>query len=144
MSFSNGTYFQATIVGNLGRDPEMSYLPSGSAVTRFSLATNEKYTSGDGQKVEETGWHSISVFGKLAEICNEYLSKGRKVLVVAKLRPDRKTGGPRLWTGQDGQPRASFEFVAKEVIFLDRGGERVAAGSDADVAEAESETEIPF
>ena len=111
-------YQKLIIVGRLGRDPEMRYIPSGDAVTNFSIATTRKWDGG-----EETLWMRVSAWGKLAETCNEYLSKGRLVLVEGVLTPDSETGGPRIWEGQDG-PRASFEMRAYTVKFLGGRGEK--------------------
>lgn len=106
------------IVGNLGRDPEMRYLPSGQAVTNFSIATSRQYTGSDGQQVKETIWFRITAWGKQAETCNQYLKKGSKVLVEGRLNPDPSTGGPRIWTKNDGSSGASFEVTASTVRFL--------------------------
>lgn len=111
-------YQKLVIVGNLGRDPEMRYTPSGQAVTNLNIATNRQYTSNSGEKVKETTWFRISVWGKQAETVNQYLRKGSKVLVEGRLTQDPATGGPRVWTGQDGSPRASFEMTAQTVRFL--------------------------
>jgi len=110
------------IVGNLGRDPEMRYTPSGQAVTNFSVATSRQYTGSDGGQVKETIWFRISAWGKQAETCNQYLRKGSKVLVEGRLVPDIKTGGPRVWQGQNG-PGASFEVSASTVRFLSSRGD---------------------
>jgi single-strand DNA-binding protein len=118
-------YHTITVVGNLGRDPEMRYSPDGKPVTNLSVATNRKWTNADGTPGEETLWFRVSAWGKLAEVCNEYLSKGRQVLVEGRLRPDPETGGPRIWTRQDGTSGASYEIVARTVRFLgspDNGG----------------------
>jgi single-strand DNA-binding protein len=115
-------YQKLTIVGNVGNDPEMRYTPSGQAVTNLSIATNRRWTTGDGQQQEETVWFRVSVWGKQAEVCNQYLSKGRQVLIEGRLTPDKETGGPRIWTDQNGNPRASFEMTAFEVKFLGGGG----------------------
>lgn len=106
------------IAGNVGRDAEMRYTPSGQAVTSFSLATNRQYTASNGEQVKETLWFRVSAWGKTAEICNQYVKKGMKVLVEGRLTADPNTGGPRVWTGQDGAPRASFEVTAATVRFL--------------------------
>ena len=145
--------FQTIILaGNLGRDPEMRYTPSGQAVTSFSVATNRQYTNNNGETIKETIWFRVSVWGKMAETCNQYLKKGSKVLVEGRLTADAATGGPRLWTGQDGQPRASFEVSASTVRFLSSRGESeaggvstapAAAGDDSMAAPAEDEN-IPF
>jgi single-strand DNA-binding protein len=135
------------IVGNVGRDPEMRYTPAGQAVTSFSVATNRQYTTGGGEQVKETTWFRISAWGKQAEVCNQYLKKGSKVLIEGRLTPDKTSGGPRVWTGQDGQPRASFEVTAQTVRFLTtraEAGEGPAAGGGTDMAEVPPEDDIPF
>lgn len=106
------------IVGNLGRDPEMRYTPSGQPVTSFSVATSRQYTGNNGQVVKETIWFRVTTWGKQAEICNQYLKKGSKVLIEGRLNPDPNTGGPRLWTRQDGTAGASYEVTASTVRFL--------------------------
>lgn len=110
------------VVGNMGRDPEMRYMPNGDPVTNLSVASSRSYTNNQGQKVEETVWFRVSVFGKMAESCNTYLKKGSKVLVEGRLNAD-KNGGPRVWTRQDGTPGASFEITAQTVRFLSTRGE---------------------
>jgi single-strand DNA-binding protein len=131
-------YQQLTIVGNLGGDPTMKFLPNGTPVTNFSVATNRRWTGSDGQQQEETTWFRVSAFGRLAETCNEYLSTGRQVLVVGRLRPD-DDGGPRVWEGNDGQPRASFEVTAQTVQFL--GGQ---SGPQRPQKQAEEDESVPF
>ncbi len=143
-------YQKVTVIGNLGRDPEQRYTPSGQAVTTFSVATSEKWTGQDGQPQERTVWWRISVFGKQAETCAQYLRKGSKVYVEGRMQADPKTGGPRIWTGQDGAPRASFEVTGNTVKFLSSRGEGGSAGGtapmhDADPVLAEdSSDDIPF
>jgi single-strand DNA-binding protein len=122
-----------TIAGNLGKDPEMRFTDSGQAVCAFSVATSRKYTSGSGEKVEETIWFRVSAWGKQAEICNQYLKKGSKVLIVGRLTADKSTGGPRVYES-NGTHRASFEITSQEVRFLSPAAEK---------AEPEEE-EIPF
>ena len=138
-------YHTIIIVGNLGKDPEMRYTPSGQAVTNFSLATNRQYTSANGQQVKETIWFRVSTWGKQAETCNQYLKRGSKVLVEGRLTPDKETGGPRVYTRQDGTTGASFEVNAQTVRFLSSRGEDEsgAAGYAASEAPAEDEP-IPF
>lgn len=104
-------------IGNLGQDPEMRYTPSGTAVTNFNVAVNRKWKDGAGNEREETTWLRVSAFGKLAEITKQYLEKGRQVFIAGRLSPD-ESGNPRVWTGSDGQARASFEIRADEVKFL--------------------------
>jgi single-strand DNA-binding protein len=111
------TYQTTIIVGNLGRDPEMRYTPSGQAVTNLSVAVGESYTDGAGQKVERTTWFKVAVWGKQAEACNTYLKKGSKVLVEGRLVGDEK-GNPRTFSLKDGSTGASFELSAGNVRFL--------------------------
>jgi single-strand DNA-binding protein len=133
------TFQTLIIVGNLGRDPEMRYTPSGQAVTSFSVAVSRSYNNPSGEKVDETTWFRVSAWGKQAETCNQFLHKGSKVLVEGRLIPD-KNGGPRIWTRQDGTSSASFEVTANTVRFLSakgEGGEHMAEGGPG-------EEEIPF
>ena len=111
-------YQKIIIAGNLGRDPEMRYTPSGQAVTNFSVATNRQYTASDGQLVKETTWFRVSAWGKLAETCNQYLRRGSKVLVEGRLNADPSSGGPRVYTRQDGSTGSSFEITADTIRFL--------------------------
>ena len=111
------SYHTLIIVGRLGRDPEMRYIPAGQAVTNFSVATNRQYTSSNGEQVKETTWFRVSTWGKQAEVCNQYLRKGSLVLVEGRLIPDPTTGSPRIWHGQRG-PGTSFEVSASVVRFL--------------------------
>lgn len=143
--------FQTLIlIGNLGKDPEMRYTPSGQPVTSFSVATNRQYTNNSGETVKETIWFRVSVWGKMAETCNQYLKKGSKVLVEGRLTADAATGGPRIWNSQDGSPRASFEVNAQTVRFLSSRGETEggmgggAPVSDEGMAPAGDEGDIPF
>jgi single-strand DNA-binding protein len=99
------------IIGNLGSDPEMRYTPSGDAVTSFNVASNRKYTTGEGEIIEETEWFKVSAWGKRAENCNEYLSKGRQVYVEGRLSTDS-------YQGRDGAMRFSLNVNANDVVFL--------------------------
>lgn len=146
-------YQKLTIAGNVGRDPEMRYLPDGSAVTSFSLATNRSWNdSRSGEKVKETTWFRVSVFGRRAEVVNEYVKKGSKILVEGRLNVDKATGGPRVWTAQDGTVRASFEMTAENFTFLgsanDGGGYSQGGGGDVPAPNAQpqaiEEDDIPF
>ena len=112
---------KAIIIGNLGRDPEVRFTPSGRAVAKFSVATTEKWTDQQGQKQEKTEWHNIVVWGKQAETCGQYLSKGRQVYVEGRLQT-------RNWEDQQGQKRYTTEIVANTVQFLGAGA---AAGTNA-------------
>jgi len=133
------------LVGRLGRDPEMRYTPTGQAVTSFSVATDRQYTDQGGKPVKETVWFRVTAWGKLAETCNTYLQKGKMVLIEGRLTVDAKSGGPRVWTGQDGQPRASYEVTAQTVKFLSGRSEGGSGegGMEEDV-EAGPTEEIPF
>lgn len=106
------------IIGNVGRDPEMRYTPSGQAVTSFSVAHTEQFESG-GETRKKTIWVRVSVWGKLAEVCNEYVKKGMLVRVEGKLNGDND-GNPRIYNKQDGTPASSFEMTAFSVMFLSR------------------------
>jgi single-strand DNA-binding protein len=114
-------YQHLTIVGNLGKDPDARFLPDGRAVTTLSVATNNVYKDASGQQVKETTWFRVSVFGKQAEACAQYLQKGRMVLCTGRLRPDKNTGGPRIFQKQDGASGASYEVNADTVKFLPGG-----------------------
>ncbi|MFC2032732.1 single-stranded DNA-binding protein [Chloroflexota bacterium] len=100
-------------IGNLGSEPEMRFTPSGKPVTTFSIATNWRYTTPDGERREETEWFTVVAWNRLAEQCNQFLSKGRLVYVEGRLRT-------HSWEGQDGQKHFRNEIVADRVIFLDR------------------------
>lgn len=140
-------YQKIIIVGNLGRDPEMRYMPDGTAVTNFSVATSRRWSGQDGQPRDETTWFRVEVWRRQAETVNQYLSKGSKVLVEGRIKPDPETGGPRLWNRQDGSVGASFEVVADAVRFLSSRGEEggYSGGDDEyDAAPAQEEDDIPF
>ncbi len=126
--------FQTIIlIGNLGKEPEMRYTPSGQPVVSFSLATNRSYKGADGQPVKETTWFRVTAWGKQAETCNQYLHKGSKVLVEGRLTPDPDTGGPRIWES-NGKMGASYEVTASTVRFLsgrEDHEEGEAVGGDA-------------
>jgi single-strand DNA-binding protein len=134
------------IVGNVGRDPEMRYTPSGQAVTSFSVASNRQYTNNSGESIKETIWFRISAWGKQAEVCNQYLKKGSKVLIEGRLTPDKETGGPRIWNGQDGASRASYEVTAQTVRFLTSRGEAETGApvTEEGVAAPADDGDIPF
>ena len=139
-------YQKLIIAGNLGNDPEMRYLPNGTAVTSFSVATSRRWTDQQtGQPVEETTWFRVSVWGKQAETSNQYLAKGRKVLIEGTLTPDPQTGGPKLFTKRDGTAGSSFELRADSVKFLSG---REEGGTGGDVAtgggSVSEEDDIPF
>ena len=146
-------YQQITLIGNLGQDPEMRYTPSGVAVTHFSVATSRSWTGQDGQRQEKTVWFRISAWRRLAETCNQYLTKGQRVLVVGEVEE------PSTWTDREGNTRASLEVRARNVQFLSTRAESeaLAAGmgqsdgqgapmGDGPAADAglSAEEDIPF
>lgn len=142
-------YQKITIVGNLGRDPEMRYMPDGTAVTSFSVATGRRWTDkATGQPVDETTWFRVSVWGRQGETANQYLSKGKKVLVEGRIKPDPSTGSPKMWTRQDGTVGSSYEITASNVVFLssrgEEGGYEDGGDYDGGSAGAEEADEIPF
>jgi single-strand DNA-binding protein len=136
-------YQKIVIVGNLGNDPELRYTPQGDAVASFRAAVNRRWTDRDGQPGEETTWFHISVWGAQAEACKRYLSKGRLVLVEGRLIPDQASGGPRIWTGNDDQPRANFELRANTVRFLGSNNERSQEPEDDDAADPPAPIPVP-
>ncbi len=109
---------KAMIIGRLGRDPELKYTQSGMPVTSLTIATDESYMDRDGNKVERTEWHRVSVFQKAAENCAQYLSKGSLVYVEGRIQT-------RKWQDQQGQDRYSTDIVANTVRFLDRKSDRI-------------------
>jgi single-strand DNA-binding protein len=136
-------YQKLIITGNLGQDPELRYMQDGQSVCNFSLACNRRWNDrATGEQQEEVTWFRVSVWGKQAEAANQYLSKGRQVLVEGRLRPDANTGGPRLWTRQDGSVGAFFEVVADRVQFL--GGNGNGNGRAGEEPDYEDSSEIPF
>jgi len=116
-------YHKIIFAGNLGREPELRFLPNGKAVTNINVATNRVYNDSNGQKVTETTWFKVSVWGSSAEAVNQYLKKGSKVLIEGRLNCDPATGGPNVFTRNDGSAGASYEVTAQNVIFLSSKGE---------------------
>lgn len=110
-------YHTVILIGNLGKDPESRYTPSGQSVTSMSVATNRKYRDVLGQPIKETSWFHVTVWGKQAEACNTNLHKGSKVLIEGRLTPDPQTGGPRIWK-TEGRVNAQYEVTASVVRFL--------------------------
>jgi single-strand DNA-binding protein len=116
------------VIGNLGKDPEMRYTPNGQGVTSFSIASNRRYTTASGEKREETEWFTVNAWGRLAELCNQYLTKGRQVYVEGTL-------SSRSYEGRDGQMRSVNEIRLTDVQFLSRGA---GAGDEAPPYDLES------
>lgn len=105
---------KAILIGNLGKDPEVRFTPSGRAVAKFSIATSERWTDQQGQKQERTEWHNIVVWGKQAETCGQYLAKGRQVFVEGRI-------SNRSYDDKDGNKRYITEIIARDVRFLGGG-----------------------
>lgn len=124
------------LVGTLGRDPEMRYTPEGKPVTSFSMAVN----SGYGEN-KSTMWVKVTAWNKQAEVANQYLKKGHKVYVEGELAFDKETGGPKMWAGQDGKARASFEVTLREMTFLQSKNE---SSQSPQANAAPVEEEFPF
>lgn len=118
------SYSKTIIVGHLGRAPETRYTPGGKNVTDFSVAVSKAWTDANGDKQEKTDWYKVTTWGKLAEICQQYLDKGRQVLVEGEVSAS-------AWTDKEGNPRATLELNAREVRFLggapSNGDEKPAA-----------------
>ena len=119
------------VIGNVGRDPEMRYTPSGQAVTSFSVASNRRYRTADGEQREETEWFNVSAFGRLSEICNQYLTRGQQVYVEGRLRS-------RSYTSQDGQQRYSLDITLTEMQMLGRRGDNEYGGGGGGYGDRES------
>ena len=132
------------LIGNVGTDPEMRFTANGNPVTSFRMATSRSYTTSEGEQRRDTEWFTIVAWKKLAESCNQFLTKGQKVYVEGSLRT-------RSWEGRDGQKRVTTEVIANRVLFLDRQavaalpGEEVPAEAPAEAAGEEVEPEdLPF
>jgi single-strand DNA-binding protein len=135
-------YQKLIIIGRLGRDPEMRYTPDGTPVTSFSVATGRRWTDANGQQQSRTVWFHVTAWRRLAETCNQYLTKGRLVMVEGELTE------PRPYQSRDGEWRASLDVTANAVKFLGGRGDTGGSGFGEDVAAGGPETldeeEIPF
>ena len=125
------------IIGNVGTDPEMRFTPNGNPVTTFRIATSRIFTSPEGDRRQETEWFTVVTWNKLAESCNQYLTKGKRAYVEGRLRT-------RAWEGQDGQRRSRVEIVADRVLFLDRQATTAVLPEEAKVEEAVEADDLPF
>ncbi len=138
------TLNKVMIIGNVGTEPEMRFTPNGNPVTSFRVATNRVYTTPEGERRQETEWFTVVAWNRLAENCNQFLTKGQRVYAEGRLHT-------RTWEGQDGQKRYRSEVVANRVLFIDRqaaapiAGEETGAGA-GEVADAEPEPgdDMPF
>ena len=127
------------VIGHLGRDPEMRYTPSGRPVTTFSVATSRSWTTSDGERRSETEWFNIVAWGSLAEICKQYLNKGKQVYVEGRLQT-------RRWEDEEGNKRSTVEVVAREMIMLGdrRKDDNEESSQEHDADPSEEEDEFPF
>ncbi|MCQ3929817.1 MAG: single-stranded DNA-binding protein [Chloroflexi bacterium] len=133
-------YQQITIIGNVGKDPELRYTPSGAGVCSFSVAVNKNITDKNThEKQKKTTWFRVSAWRQLAEVCSQYVHKGMLILVVGEL-------DVRTYTGNDGQTQVSIEITARDVKFLSSKGERSAAGEDygGGYSGSDEPEDIPF
>jgi single-strand DNA-binding protein len=156
-------YQKVVLIGNLGGDPEMRYTPSGTAVTNFNVATRTSVSkertpecpagwkdSYNGRNWELTTWWRVTAWRQLAETCNQFLHKGSQVYVEGEIRGEAVDGrqNPRVWTGNDGTPRASFEVTARMVRFIGARGERAEGTASEEPEEPPpgfvEENDIPF
>src|SRR3989337_1650436 len=119
------------LVGNLGKDPELRYAPSGMAIANFNIATTETWKDKSGAKQEKTEWHKIVAFNKLAEICGEYLNKGKQVYIEGRIQT-------RQWEDKDGNKRYTPEIVAQTMHFLGPPGGKGASPQSAGGAQEEA------
>jgi single-strand DNA-binding protein len=122
-----GSVNKVILIGRLGRDPEIKYTPSGAPVAKFSLATDEAFKDRSGEQQKHTEWHNIVAWGKLAEICGEYLTKGKQVYIEGSIRS-------RQWEDQSGNKRTSYEIVARQMTMLGSRGETERASAPAERA----------
>lgn len=129
---------KVTLIGNLTRDPELRYTPSGTAVCTFGLATNRQWVTESGERKEDAEFHRLVAWQKLAEICGKFLSKGRKIYVDGRIQT-------RTWTGQDGQQRQTTEIVVEDMIILDsrRDGEEYTGSEPKPVVRNTQKAEKP-
>lgn len=125
------------LIGNIGSDPEMRFTPTGSPVTSFSMAVSRNFTTRDGERRQETEWFTVVAWNRLAETCNQFLTKGRRAYVEGRLRT-------RTWEGQDGQKRFRNEIVANRVVFLDRQAAAPTQDEGANSAEDVDVEDLPF
>lgn len=125
------------IIGNVGKDPEMRYTPNGNPVTSFSIAANRRWTTPEGETREETEWFNVVTWNKLAEVANQYVTKGKKVYVEGRLQT-------RSWEGQDGQKRHRTEVIASTMILLDSRPKPTALPEESFAADDLDPEDVPF
>lgn len=136
---------KAILVGNLGRDPELKYMPNGDAVCNFSIATTDTWKDRDGNQQEKTEWHNIVAFKKLAEICGEYLKKGKQIYIEGRIQT-------RSWEDKDGVKKYTTEIVANQMQMLGRRDEAIedsytpppSAQSEPPKTNDDDDDDLPF
>ncbi|HEX3071071.1 MAG TPA: single-stranded DNA-binding protein [Thermoanaerobaculia bacterium] len=143
-----GSVNRVILVGRLGKDPEMRSIPSGTSVTKFSLATDERFTDKSGEKQERTEWHNIEAWGKLGEICGQYLRKGRLVYIEGSIRTES-------WDDKEsGQKKYKTKIVATDMKMLEKKGDdeggggytgaRKQAPTSSGAPQMDDDDEVPF
>lgn len=133
---SRGTVNKVILLGRLGQDPEMRYSPSGTAIATFSLATNHRQKSQDGEWIDKTEWHNILAFGKTAEIVGEYLNKGKQVFLEGRLQTSS-------WEDQQGQKKYKTEIVVSELQMIGSKGDSASSQTDSTPSEKAKQKEMP-
>jgi len=132
---------KAILIGRLGKDPEVRYTPDGTMVTNFNLATDEQWKDKSGEKVQKTEWHRIVTFGKLAEICGNYLVKGKLIFIEGRIQT-------RAWDDKDGVKRYTTEIVANDMKMLDSKGQGKTDDTASNTASAQNSgtpmEDVPF
>ena len=134
---------KATLIGRLGKDPEVRYMPDGTMVTNFILATDEQWKDKNGEKVQKTEWHKIVTYRKLAEICGNYLVKGKLVFIEGRIQT-------RSWDDKDGVKHYTTEIIANDMKMLDSKGQNKTGESSSEVAPVSSNNgstpvdDVPF
>lgn len=131
-----GSVNKVILIGRLGKDPELKYTPSGAPVAKFSLATDENFKDKTGEKQSRTEWHNIVAWNKLAEICGEYLTKGKQVYIEGTIRS-------RQWQDQSGNKRTSYEIIANQMTMLGSKSDTPGAGGGMDRSSQERHSPAP-
>ncbi|MFC1888317.1 single-stranded DNA-binding protein [Thermodesulfobacteriota bacterium] len=144
---ARGGLNKVMLIGNLGRDPEIRYTASGKPVANFSMATTEVWNKKDGEREEKTEWHNIVAFGRLAEICEQYLGKGKQIYIEGRLQT-------KDWETREGEKRKSTEIIANTMVMLGRpddrhqvpsgSGDRPAPSVESPAPTTPEEDDIPF
>lgn len=133
-----GSLNKVILIGRLGKDPELKYTPSGTPVTKFSLATDSSYKDSGGDRQQRTEWHNIVTWNKLAEICGQYLTKGKQIYIEGRIQS-------RQWEDkQTGAKRTAYEIIANQMIMLGSRSDTERASGGASASRGESQAEEPY